>query len=262
MGARLFVGALVVLLTGCSQGMVARTDVPSHSPTPLPTPAMSRACLPDAEQPVPPPGLPSDAICVSSAHGNFDGLSGNESVITYRLRGRQQPLPWYYRVELGTGQVLSADLKTLYTDLLDVFVLGAADARGDGRDEAFVVLTHGASTDVVGILGVDGSRLALAAPPSPPGGFAFGGFGFSLGGGDLHFANLQCVGSGPTARLVASGWGSNDGGKTFTWESTTYRWSGMRLTAVSSQSGSASSWDDPQLAALGGGLNCNGLRGF
>ncbi len=143
-----------------------------------------------------------------------------------------------------------------------MFVLGAADARGDGRDEAFVVLTHGASTDVVGILGVDGPGLPSPRHPLLREALPLQGLAFSLGGGVLHFANLQCVGSGPTARLVASGWGSNDGGKTFKLESTTYSWSGMRLNAVSSQSGSASSWDDPQLAALGGGLNCNGLRGF
>jgi hypothetical protein len=143
----------------------------------------------------------------------------------------------------------------------EVSVIGAADARGDGRDEVFIQLMHGASTGFVGILGMDGSHLALAAPPAPPGGFAFGGYVFSLGGSVMHQGILQCVGSGAGARLVESGWGSSDGGKTFAWESTTYRWSGMHLYLVERRSGSATSWDDPQLTALGAGLNCRGLTG-
>jgi hypothetical protein len=269
----LLAGAAVVVLTGCGQGTVAQKDLPSASASPLPTPqlasaspnAVNRSCIPDGAQPSPPAYLPPDAICVSSARGNFDGLSGNESVTTYSLRGAQEskaPRPWYVQVDLGSGRTLSVDLKTLFRNPGDVFVIGAADAKGDGRDVAFIVLGTGASTDLVGILGIDGSQLALASPPSPPGGFAYGGYVFTLGGSVMHQGMLQCTGSGVSARLIESGWGSSDGGKTFAWESTTYRWSGMHLDPVGRRSGSANSWDDPQKIALGGGLNCDGLTGL
>jgi hypothetical protein len=36
----------------------------------------------------------------------------------------------------------------------------------------------------------------------------------------------------------------------------------MHLDPVGRRSGSANSWDDPQVIALGGGLDCDGLTGL
>jgi hypothetical protein len=207
--------------------------------------------------------MPQDAICATSTTGNFDGTSPTERLTTYTLRGpalaerlskSSAPIPWYVRVELGSGRVITADLKAFFWLPSEVSVIGSADARGDGFDEAFVVLTRGASTGFVGILGIVRGQLFIAAAPS-------GQRGFALGGSVTHQGMLQCVGKGASARLIVNGWGTGDGGKSFTWESTAYTWSGMRLFPVSARSGVFTSLDDPQRAALGAGLSCNGLTG-
>jgi hypothetical protein len=207
--------------------------------------------------------LPPDAICATSTAGNFDGSSPTERLTTYTLRGpalaeraskSSADLPWYVRVDLGPGRAITADLKAFFSRPSEVSIIGAADARGDGLDEAFIVLTRGASTGFVGILGIVRGQLFIASTRS-------GQRDFALGGSVMHQGILQCVGRGASARLIVSGWGSGDGGKSFNWESTTYAWSGMRLYPLSSRNGVFTSLDDPQRAALGAGLSCNGLTG-
>lgn len=255
--------AVSVLLMGCNQGGVAQhasrspsaTDVPTQTVA-TPGPAqVSDLCGFNAPEPSPPTlALPAEAICASSTSGNFDGFSKNERLTTYTIRGSTWATqPWYMRVELGSGRVITADLSTYYPEPRQVSVVGAADARGDGRDEVFVVLTRGASTDFIGIFGMSGSDLVLAAT-------SLSQRAFPIGGSVMHQGMLQCTGTGAAARLIVSGWGSSDTGKTFDWQSTTYRWSGMHLFTVSSRSGTVTSWDDPQLIALDQGLRCRGLH--
>jgi hypothetical protein len=255
----LLIVAVVVVLSGCGQDTVAQKDLPSPSPTPQATSVLGspsptyidRRCPPDTEQPPPPLGLPADAICISVVHGNFDGTASNQSLAVYSLRSFQPGQRWYVRLDKGAGRILTADLNTLFRgslQLLDVFVLGAGDGRGDGRDEAFIDLYHGASTSFIGILGMEGSHLAPAVT-------ATGQRGFALGGGSMHAAYVLCEGSGPTARLILSGWGSGAGG-TYEWERTSYSWSGMHLNLVGTESGSMKSRDEAQLVSLGKGPSC------
>ncbi len=137
--------AFIALLasSGCSP-----TASNSPSPSPSSPVAMNQTCDPSTHPTKQVPGLPADAVCVTTARGNFDGTSSAESLTTYSLRGATGPIrPWYVRADLTKHRVVVVDLGNLYPDLLDVTILGATDARGDGHDLAFVALNHGASTD-------------------------------------------------------------------------------------------------------------------
>jgi hypothetical protein len=201
--------------------------------------------------------LPPDAVCVTSARGDFDGTSAEETLTTYSLRGEQGPIRrWFVRADLPSNQVVVVDLRNLYSDLLDVTTLGAADARGDGHAVAFVVLRHGASTDFVGIVEVSGGHIVLAAVSGGP---DRGRKVFAIGGTVTHGDGLTCTRSGNGALLLASGFHTDDGGKSYPWTQTSYRWSGLDLVVGGSASGSATSRSDPQLTDIGGGLRCGPL---
>jgi len=203
------------------------------------------------------PGLPADAVCVTKARGNFDGTSSAESLTTYSLRGATGPIrPWYVRADLTKHRVVVVDLGNLYPDLLDVTILGATDARGDGHDLAFVALNHGASTDFVGVVEMSGTRIVLATVIGGPN---RGRKVFAIGGSVTHGDGLTCARSQNAALLVASGFHTDDGGKSYPWTQTSYRWSGLDLVVDGSGSGSATSRSDSQLRDIGGGLRCGPL---
>jgi hypothetical protein len=190
---------------------------------------------------------------VSVASGNFDGKGTDETIDLYTVPG-QSPAeqPYWIRAYLANQQILTVDLRTLDPDILDARILGVADANGDGRDEVFLVLRHGASTEFVSIVGVAGQNLKLASVVK---GAGAGSHVFPLNGSVTHFDTLDCQGTSPNKTLVATHWSSSDG-KTYNWQSTTFSWNGLDLSNTNSSSGSSAQPPSPSGSGDLEGLHC------
>jgi hypothetical protein len=85
-----------------------------------------------------------------------------DTFFTYALLGEEDiPKAWFVRALLSNGDAFDLELIPAPTGEkpLEPRPLGAADADGDGRQETFVVVDHGASTEFFGIFAFTSDRL-------------------------------------------------------------------------------------------------------
>ncbi len=93
------------------------------------------------------PGLPPGVGCVSNARGDLDGDGRQDRFVVYgRLDAQRLPTAWEASALLGSGAAVAPvaiPTGSAVEGQSDVYprVVGAADADGDGRAEAFVKLT-------------------------------------------------------------------------------------------------------------------------
>lgn len=147
---------------------------------------------------------------------------------------------WFLRSVLASGGV--SDLKIEAPTELQV--LGTADADGDGRDETFVQLDHGASTSFLGIYAVDGRGRLVPVTEDGKGPLRFG-----LNGSVTHGDGGSCT-RGPDGKprlVIRSVERTNDG--PYGWVEKTYTWEGATVHLAGTQRGivDAPGGEDPRL---------------
>ena len=147
--------------------------------------------------------------------GDFDGDRRPDVVFSYGALGSDgRATSWFLRTVLASGGV-----STLKLDApAQLEVLGAADADGDGRDEVFVQLDHGASTSFVAIYAAGEGRLVpVTEDGKAP-------LRFGLNGSVTHGDGGACT-TGPDGRrrlVIRSVERTNEGA--YGWVEKTYTW--------------------------------------
>ncbi|MEY2436461.1 MAG: hypothetical protein QOF97_1297 [Acidimicrobiaceae bacterium] len=159
--------------------------------------------------------LPSSAIRISRAAGDFNGDGTPDTLVVYGTGNDITPSPYVVRVELGRGA------GTVETPIVDaatdpnqnVKALGSAEisaraglpADGSGA-EAFVAVGSGASTFLVGIYQLTACRLVRLTGSS-----GMTPAALPVGGTVTHLSGLRCDGIAGGTRLVRVAAESTDG---------------------------------------------------
>ena len=214
-------------------------------------------------------GRPADVLCPQYCYqavlGNFDGQSPDEVFAEYTTKPLQPGQPdsslWRARLTVAGGPLPDIDLsRFLGGGALAPDVRGLADANGDGRDELFLEVDSGASTEQVGIFALVGSTLT---PVRIVGGHAGDPVArLPVLGSAGHNAGIACtVGPKGEHQLVSVGWATPAGATPVPWVQTTYLWRGLTLIPASTISGIADGGDaftaqDPHVQAANAGLQC------
>lgn len=150
-------------------------------------------------------GSPAAAGCLSQATGDFDGDGNADKLMIYAdtwTSDRAIPDFWNARIAFGSGDVHIGRLEGIDKRLRPITRI-AGDANGDGRDEIFVHLDHGASTEFWAMYLWDGSRLATARAGGEPlrlpvFGSTGHGAGFRCRAGVLELLGANRIGPDPT----------------------------------------------------------------
>jgi hypothetical protein len=210
----------------------------------------------------PPPDQLCPRYCYMAVVANLDGRSSAGTFAVYSSEPAQpEPLNrpvWRARITLSTGPPIDVALSPYLAGGRSPEVIAVVDANGDGKDEVFLLIGGGASTDFVSIFGLVGRTLEpVRIVGSAP---ALGIDSFPLGGSATHEGGLECrVGPGGVRQLVARGWGTFGAPGTVDWVETVYRWAGLTLVKVSERKGTIPGdpfpFSDPHVTA-GEELRC------
>jgi len=180
----------------------------------------------------------TSAKVIGSTGGDFDG-----SRPTQRLSVLLDGATW--RVELDSPlHRMTEDLAAIRGEPVGhVQLLGAGDVNGDGRDEAALQLWMGASTNLVGFLGVAGEHFALATVIDGPNS---GQNAFAVSGTVTHLNGVECEAGG---RLEFSEWlaGTAPSKLPYSWTEADYRWSGLKLYVAAVRHGQLNQTAPPTL---------------
>lgn len=209
------VSVTVLLLAACSDdGEDASTDSPAASTTTAggddgsTTTALSLPQDPDA-QPCG-PQLPEPDGDELAYHGldldEFNAANMQDLVVVYL-----DDDGWHIRADLTDGRGTIVDsLTTVASDTASIE--GAVDLDGDGPQEVFVVVAHGASAQIYGFYDLDGCDLeaiqfADGSPAELP-----------VGGSVLELHGLRCEADGSLTALTAT----SEDGVSYTGDQRTY----------------------------------------
>jgi hypothetical protein len=169
------------------------------------------------------PGVPANSGCIGYALGDFegDGRRGAFVVYAHPLDRHGFARAWHASITLKSGRIAVAALPWPGFGL-NLWVLGAANADGDGADEAIVRVGGGASTDLLGVFLLrNGSLIEVRKTDGRPFVFTFGSTVlFGSGGG--------CRRVGARMELVDTGAGIKGG--RWHWNETFYRWQSAQVT--------------------------------
>ena len=220
--------ALVMAAAGIAFGVRALVVSPAHrpmvqSPSPsLPHQHTVRRFVDG--QPCPQahyPGIPSDSGCISYASADFDGDGHPDTFAVYAhpLDTQGYPRAWHARIALGSGRTVEAGLPSAGF-AKDLWILGAADANGDGTDEAIIRVGGGAASDSLHIFLLLDDHLIQASRRTEALSVNVGSVAATGNGGG-------CRKVGGSLKLLESGaWTA--GGR-WHWIETFYRWRGTSL---------------------------------
>jgi hypothetical protein len=173
-------GAFVIAAAGCSPDEPAGSRPTQRaSPAPSASPLVDGDPCPETETSSP---VPSGRGCLSQASGDFDGDGSRDSFTVYAsLDATRHPTSWHAVVTRADDRTVEQILRVGSPFSYPV-VLGAADADGDGRDEAFVKtrthLYHSGLTHDVGMFILDGSRVVQVRADGRPLNFEVGGVSY------------------------------------------------------------------------------------
>ena len=135
-------------------------------------------------------------------------------------------------------------------------IVGLYDVDGDGSLEAFVMVSLGANTGDVWILGYEGSRLRplTERERTEP-------FDAALGAAAMHADGFTCSASSSGHYFTTMHTDKTEDG--WSWLKTTYRWSDSALSRVATDSGVAAPLaDGSPPKTLTPGAACGSLRAF
>lgn len=172
----------------------------------------------------------ADAASLTELQADVDGDGAGDAVSVY---GTAEG--WHLRVDLGAGGAAEETLTTVATDTANIET--TRDLDGDGDDELWVVVGHGASTVVYGLFDLDGCDLEAVELAGGPAEFA-------VGGPILLLQGVRCEDDGRIDHLGAT----SEDGESFTTLDLTYQLEAGELVRVDDDSTTLTA-DDPAFAA-------------
>lgn len=176
-------------------------------------------------------GSPAAAGCLSHATGDFDGDGAADKLMIYAdtwTSDRAIPAFWNVKIAFASGNVHIGRLDGIDSRLRPLTRI-AGDANGDGRDEIFIHLDHGASTEFWAMYLWDGSGLVAAREGGEP-------LRLPVFGSTGHGAGFRC--SAGVLEVLGAGRIGPD--PTYNWTRRTLEWTDHRtLTEVAVERGTA-----------------------
>ncbi|MGH2703847.1 MAG: hypothetical protein ACRDJ4_01750 [Actinomycetota bacterium] len=256
--------AFLLLLIAAACRPAASPSEPSRSDTPArtatPTEVTPPRVLPfDDGEPCPRSDddrLPAGAGCLSAVTGDLDGdHHGDLFVVFATLDGSRRPTRWLARAITAVGDRADVTLVDGSGAAQRVpRTSGAADADGDGREEAFVNVERGASTQFLEVLALEAGRLVAVEEHGR------GRLRIAVGGTVTHGDGGECVdvdGDGRPELVLASATTSD--GSTYRVEERVLRWSGREVSLATTNSRTLGADGHAALAGLYE-LRCGRMR--
>ena len=205
--------------------------------------------------------MPSSAINVTKADGDFDGDGTTDTLTVYGTGTSSEPAPYHVHIDFAAGRG-SADavIVDAATDSTQVVkALGGADITSsaglppDGSGaEAFVAVGSGASDTLVAVFQM--TNCVLSRLTGPQGNAPSN---FPIGGSVTHLDGLRCDGTAGGQRLVQLSATSNDG-VTYSTKETRLQVSNGHFDGDPPITDSVDA-KDPRLQAFSG-LDCEGVQ--
>jgi hypothetical protein len=233
-------GAIVTLalaVNACTSS--GASTAPTASPSPSATAADPYQQTWVDTQPCPvadAPDLPAGTGCVTSAVGDLDGNGTPDRLVVFARLANRMPASWWAEaivdgtatpaVQLPYGQAVGGD------DTVSPRAVGAADANGDGRADAFVALSaelfHSGAQPIDAIYDVTDGRITAATS---------GGrlFLFRTGGISRYGQGAVCGQSGGTHTFTIGHVEQVPGA--WAWTKRTYVWRGLTLVRGAASAG-------------------------
>jgi hypothetical protein len=206
-------------ITGWSRA--TRPPIPGQDPDKDPT--FFSSCTPADRVGL---ATPPAAGCLTRLRADLDGDGRGDLVMVYADEwgpGHVPKEPAKIQVRFGSGRVWSGTLPGRgegYPLAMVPQVRFAGDANRDGRDELFVMIDRGASTEFLGMLTWDGKQLVAVQEDTSRGPLPLR---LPVGGTVTHGAGFVCASGLLVAQGIATHPPTYD---QWDWVRTTYEWAG------------------------------------
>lgn len=250
--------AIALLLAAACSTPGAPRGAPASGPehaSPEPSGPLTAAPPPASPVPAPPtdrsvdgqpcpeaadPRVPRGSGCLAGIGADLDGDGVRDAFLLFAaLGGGGRPLAWRAKaVTASAGAVQESAVETPSAEAIYPWLAMAADADGDGRDEVFVGVDHGASTEFLELFAVVGTGIVRV---EESGG---GAMRIALGGSATHGNGVECRDADGDGRpeLLLLGAVTSDA-RRYDWQEQVYRWNGKTVARAETRRGTFEATD-------------------